>query len=195
MRRDDETLRLFVAVSLPEEVRDALGRFQEELRGRGLSGLRWVRPEGMHFTLKFLGDTPAAKVPAISEALTEAIRERRALRLALGSLGTFGGRRGPRVLWLDVTGDVERLQEVQRAVEGALVGLGFPPEERPFSPHLTQARVRQPPPPGMAERISQALESAAPPQAEFEVREVVLMRSTLQPGGAVYERLAAFPLT
>ena len=75
------------------------------------------------------------------------------------------------------------------------MGLGFPPEERPFSPHLTQARVRQPPPPSMAERISQALESAAPPQAEFEVREVVLMRSTLQPGGAVYERLAAFPLT
>ncbi len=188
-------LRLFVAVSLPEDVRDALARFQEELRGRGLSGPRWVRPEGIHFTLKFLGETPAAKVAAINEALAGAIRERRRLRLALGTTGTYGGRRGPRVLWLDITGDVERLREVQRAVEAALVDVGFPPEERAFSPHLTLARFRQPPQPGIAERVSQALESVTPPQAEFEVWEVVLMRSTLQPGGAVYERLGAFPLT
>lgn len=194
MRPDNEMLRLFVAVSLPKDVRDALGRLQEELRRRGLSGLRWVRPEGVHFTLKFLGETPAAKVPAISEALAGATRERRWLRLSLGAMGTFGGRR-PRVLWLDITGDVERLREVQQAVEGALVEVGFPPEERGFSPHLTLARVRQPPQPGIAERVSQALESVAPPRAEFEVREVVLMRSTLKPSGAVYERLAAFPLT
>jgi 2'-5' RNA ligase len=195
MRPDDEMLRLFVAVSLPTDVRDALARFQEELRGYGLSGLRWVRPEGIHFTLKFLGETPAAKVATINEALAGAAMERQELRLALGAMGTFGGRRGPRVLWLDITGDVERLREVQRAVEAALVDVGFPPEERAFSPHLTLARVRQPPQPGIAERVSQALESVAPPRAEFEVRQVALMRSTLQPSGAVYERLAAFPLT
>jgi len=98
------------------------------------------------------------------------------------------------VLWLDITGDVARLREVQQAVEGVLVEVGFPPEERDFSPHLTLARVPQPPRPGIAQRVSQALESVEPPRAEFEVREVVLMRSTLQAGGAVYERLAAFPV-
>jgi 2'-5' RNA ligase len=194
LRAEDQLLRLFVAVDLPGQVREALARLQGGLRGYDLSGLRWVRPQGIHLTLKFLGETPAGRVAAITNALAGAIRGRRRFRLALGALGTFGGQRRPRVLWLDITGDIERLRELQAAVEEALVEVGFPPEERDFSPHLTLARVPQPGRPGTAERIAQALESVAPPRAEFDVREVVLMRSTLQPGGAVYERLAAFPL-
>jgi len=187
-------LRLFVAVDLPGQVREALARLQGGLRSHDLSNLRWVRPQGIHLTLKFLGETPAGRVAAITEALAGAIRGRRRSRLALGALGTFGGRRRPRVLWLDITGDIEHMRELQAAVEEALVEVGFPPEERDFSPHLTLARVPQPGRPGTAERIAQALESVVPPRSEFDVREVVLMRSTLQPGGAVYERLAAFPL-
>jgi len=194
LRPEDQLLRLFVAVDLPGQVREALARLQGGLRSHDLSDLRWVRPQGVHLTLKFLGETPAGRVAAITEALAGAIRGRRRSRLALGALGTFGGRRRPRVLWLDITGDIERLQELQAAVEEALVEVGFPPEERDFSPHLTLARVPQPGRPGTAERIAQALESVVPPRSEFDVREVVLMRSTLQPGGAVYERLAAFPL-
>lgn len=193
-RPRDQVLRLFVAVDLPDNVREALRGLQEQLRGCDLSGLRWVRPEGVHITLKFLGETPAERVSAISEALAAATRGRRWFQLALGKLGTFGGRRGPRVLWVDITGDDERLRELQEAVERTLVEIGFPPEERAFSPHLTLARVRQPPRPGIGERVSRALGSAEPPSCEFPVREVVLMRSTLQPGGAVYEHLAAFPL-
>ncbi|GAG17445.1 unnamed protein product, partial [marine sediment metagenome] len=191
---EDQLLRLFVAVDLPGQVREALARLQGGLRSHDLSDLRWVRPQGIHLTLKFLGETPAGRVAAITEALAGAIRGRRRSRLALGALGTFGGRRRPRVLWLDITGDIEHMRELQAAVEVALVEVGFPPEERGFSPHLTLARVPQPGRPDTAERIAQALESVAPPRSEFDVREVVLMRSTLQPGGAVYERLAAFPL-
>ncbi len=194
MRPEERSLRLFVAVDLPEEVRGGLGRLQEELRRHDLSDLRWVRPQGVHLTLKFLGETPADRVAAITEALAGAISGRRWFRLALGAPGTFGNRRGPRVLWLDVIGDIERLQELQAAVERALVEIGFPQEERGFSPHLTLARVRQPARADTAERVAHALRAVTPPQAEFDVREVVLMRSTLQPGGAVYERLAAFPL-
>ncbi len=194
MRPEDQLLRLFVAVDLPGQVREALARLQGGLRSHDLSDLRWVRPQGIHLTLKFLGETPAGRVAAITKALAGAIRGRRRSRLALGALGTFGGRRRPRVLWLDITGDIEHVQELQAAVEEALVEVGFPPEERDFSPHLTLARVPQPGRPGTAERIAQALESVVPPRSEFDVREVVLMRSTLQPGGAVYERLAAFPL-
>ena len=194
MRPEDQLLRLFVAVDLPGQVREALARLQGGLRSHDLSDLRWVRPQGIHLTLKFLGETPAGRVAAITEALAGAIRGRRRSRLALGALGTFGGRRRPRVLWLDITGDIEHMRELQAAVEEALVEVGFPPEERDFSPHLTLARVPQPGRPGTAERIAQALESVVPPRSEFDVREVVLMRSTLQPGGAVYERLAAFPL-
>jgi len=194
LRPEDQSLRLFVAVDLPGQVREELGRAQGELRRHDLSDLRWVRPQGIHLTLKFLGETPAGRVAAITKALAGAIGGRRRFHLALGALGTFGGRRRPRVLWLDITGDIERVRELQAAVEEALVEVGFPPEERDFSPHLTLARVPQPGRPGTAERIAQALESVAPPRSEFDVREVVLMRSTLQPGGAVYERLAAFPL-
>ena len=194
MTADDQSLRLFIAVDLPEAVREALGRLQSDLRRRDLSGLRWVRPEGIHLTLKFLGETPAGRVTPIREALAAATGGRQALRLMLGSLGTFGNRRGPRVLWLDIEGDVSRLRELQAALEKALAGLGFPPEERKFSAHLTLARVSQPAPPGTAERISQALERVTPPRAEFAAREIVLMRSKLQPGGAVYDCLATFPL-
>jgi len=194
LRPEDQSLRLFVAVDLPEQVREALSRVQQELRRYDLSDLRWVRPQGIHLTLKFLGETPARRVAAITEALAGATEGRPGFRVALGAPGTFGSRRGPRVLWLDVIGDIQRLRELQTAVEEALVEVGFPSEERDFSPHLTLARVPQPVRPGTAERIAQGLQAVTPPEAEFDVREVVLMRSTLQPGGAVYERLAAFPL-
>jgi len=193
-RSEDQSLRLFVAVDLPGQVREALGRLQGELRRHDLSRLRWVRPQGVHLTLEFLGETPAGRVAAITKALAGATGGRRSFSLALGAPGAFGNRRGPRVLWLDVIGDVEPLRELQAAVEEALAEVGFPPEQRKFSPHLTLARVPQPAPPGTAERIAQALQAVTPPQVEFDVREVVLMRSILQPGGAVYERLAAFPL-
>ncbi len=176
-------------------MREALHRLQSDLRQHELSGLRWVRPEGVHLTLKFLGETPAERVPAIEGALATALLGTEPFRLALGAPGTFGGRRGPRVVWLDITGDVQRLRELQATVEGAMVGVGFAPEERQYSPHLTLARVPQPPRPGTAERVSRALEAVEPPRVEFEVREIVLIRSRLQPGGAVYERLAGFPLT
>jgi 2'-5' RNA ligase len=194
LKPEDQLPRLFVAVDLPEEVREALHRLQSDLRQRELSGLRWVRPEGVHLTLKFLGETPAERVPAIEGALATALLGTEPFRLALGAPGTFGGRRGPRVVWLDITGDVQRLRGLQAAVEGAMVGVGFAPEERQYSPHLTLARVPQPPRPGTAERVSRALEAVEPPRVEFEVREIVLIRSRLQPGGAVYERLAGFPL-
>lgn len=126
-------MRLFVAVDLPGQVREELGRLQGELRRLDLSHLRWVRPQGIHLTLKFLGETPAARVAAITKALADATRGRRWFRLALGAPGTFGSRRAPRVLWLDVIGDIERLRELQTAVEEALVEVGFPSEERGFS--------------------------------------------------------------
>jgi len=194
LQREDERLRLFVAIDLPEAVRDSLRRLQAELRRHDLPGLRWTRPEGVHLTLKFLGETPASAVPAIEGALARAVTGAAPLRLALGAPGTFGNRRGPRVLWVDVEGDLLPLQRLQSAVERELAAAGFPPEQRAFSPHLTLARVSQPPPPGLAERLSRALEAAATQRGEFPATEVVLMRSQLQPGGAVYSRVAVFPL-
>ena len=174
-------------------MRRALGAAQDALRDRDLGSLRWVRPEGVHLTLKFLGETPADRLDAVRTAVAAAARRRAPFRLSLGPAGTFGGRR-PRVLWLAIEGDVEPLRELQSAVERELVAAGFPPEERDYSPHLTLARVPQPPPPATARRLAEALAGLDPPSAEFDVEEVLLMRSHLQPAGAVYETLAAFPL-
>jgi len=194
LEREDERLRLFVAIDLPEDVRESLGRLQTDLRRHDLSGLRWTRPEGIHLTLKFLGETPATSLDAIEGALARAVRGVLPFRLALGAPGTFGGRRGPRVLWVDVEGELPPLQRLQAAAERELVAVGFAPDAREFSPHLTLARVQQPPRPGLAERISRALETVAAARGEFEATELLLMRSSLQPGGAVYSRVAAFPL-
>src|SRR5574341_1768844 len=114
-----EQLRLFVAIELPGEVRDALSRLQHELQRRGLTQLRWVRPEGIHLTLKFLGETPAEKVQAIKGALSGAVEGVAPHALALGALGTFGGR-SPRVLWIDLTSDLAPLLALQKNVDDAL---------------------------------------------------------------------------
>jgi 2'-5' RNA ligase len=187
-------LRLFVAIELPEGVRRALGEVQAELRALGLKGLRWTRPEGVHLTLKFLGETTAGRLPEVKGAVAAAVAGRRAFQLALGRPGTFGSRGRPRVVWVDLEGEVEAVRGLQAAVEAALVAAGFAAEERGFSPHLTLARVRQPPPRGLAERLSEGLAAVSAPRMEFDANEVSLMRSELGPEGAVYTRLAAFPL-
>jgi len=194
-RASGDVLRLFVAVELGEEALRALASLQEALRREGLDGLRWVRPEGVHLTLKFLGETPADRVPRIEAALGEAVSSVPAHVLRLDGLGTFGGRRSPRVLWVGLQGDLEELQRLQRNVEAALAKAGFPREDRAFSPHLTLARVRPEAAASLGEPIARAMQVAPAPEASIAVREVSLMRSTLGPGGAVYDRLAVFPLT
>ena len=181
-------LRLFVAVELDDEVLRALAELQDELRRNGLQRLRWVRSEGIHLTLKFLGDTPEEMAPRIGEAIGAAVTGQRSHRLSLGRIGTFGGKR-PRVLWVDLEGDIEALASLQEAVENALSELGFERERRAFNPHLTLARVRPETSSEMSEPIDSALKSVRAASAEIAVREVSLIRSTLGPGGAVYNRL------
>ena len=188
-----ESLRLFVAIELPGEVREALGRLQHELQRRGLEKLRWVRPEGIHLTLKFLGATPVEKVPAIEEALRDAVEGTGSHELALGKLGTFGGSR-PRVVWVDLTGDLNAIRDLQDRTEMALNPLGFEREARGWSPHVTLARVSPESVREVAGVIAPAMSAVRAPSGVIPVREVSLMRSTLRPSGAVYERVAAFPL-
>ncbi len=189
-----EQPRLFVAVELGGHVQGALDRLQHEIQRHGLHGLRWVRPEGIHLTLKFLGETPREKVAPITQALTASTAGVPAHELSLGKLGTFGSRGSPRVLWVDLDGDLEPLLRLAEQVERALVPLGFPPEGRRFSPHLTLARVRPESARDVAGPLAQAVGAVSAPKVAINVREVSLMMSKLGPGGAVYTQLEAFPL-
>lgn len=184
-------MRLFVAICLPESWHDALRRQQEQLRrrlGPAERELRWVRPEGSHLTLVFLGETPAAEVQRIEAALAAAA-EAAPFVLRLGGSGTFGGQR-PRVVHTTLAGDLDALRALQRRVAVALNHL----EERPFSPHITLARVPRPDRttgPAIAAALARPLDVAAPP---LTVERISLMRSELRPAGAVYTELFAAPL-
>lgn len=187
-------LRLFVAIELPREVRAALKDLEQELQQRpGLSALRWVRLEGIHITLKFLGERPADHRPPIDTAVQRAVEGIPPFDLRLGRLGTFGGS-APRVLWVDVEGDIETLKRLQSQVERELRPLGFPTEKRDYSPHLTLARIQPERSRSVAQPLQAAIAQTAAPAAVIPVREIVLMKSDLRPTGAVYTRLLAASL-
>ena len=189
-------LRLFVAIELPGGVRDAIGGTIGRLRAADAGdALRWVRPESVHLTLKFLGSVEQERLPAIKTALRLGVRDAAPFELRTGELGSFGGRRNLRVVWVDVLGDTNALTTLAARVEAALQPLGFPAEPRPFAAHLTLARVRDDAPSPERERIHALLprvESGVVPA--FRVTSCSLMRSTLQRGGAVYEALSTYDL-
>jgi 2'-5' RNA ligase len=187
-------LRLFVAIELPPEVREALARVQAGLKDGEMARLRWVKPESIHITLKFLGETPAVRQAPIEHALSEAVEGVAPFAVTLGKLGKFGGRQNPRVLWVDAAGDTEALSDLQKRVEEQLSPLGFPPDDREFSVHLTLARVPDDLQREVARAVDEAINGTEVPDLPIPVSEVVLMRSELRREGAIYTRLASFRL-
>lgn len=188
-------LRLFIAVELPEEWLAALARVQEALRAAGLDALRWTRPEGIHLTLKFLGEVPEERLAGVVQAMTRAAARARPFTLRLGQLGAFGGPQRPRVLWAGVEGELEALTRLWRALEAEVRPLGFPPERDTLAPHLTLARVPEPAQREVAGTLANVLPRVALPELPpLNVAAIALMRSLLGPGGARYQRLAVAPL-
>ena len=204
-----EQLRLFVAVTLPTEARGALAEVIGRLRAANLRGVRTVAPEGVHITLKFLGNVDAGRVSEISEALTGAAHGSARFTLALQGLGAFPDGRAPRVLWAGVTvdtavsGDAEAgvsgfpdaLGALARRVDDACAGLGFPRERRPFSPHLTIARLRDSATDADRRRAADALAAIGLDYSGgFEVSAMHLIKSTLTASGALYETVCSVDL-
>jgi len=194
MANPPEAWRLFVALELPDSVREAIAAVQQQLRERGLGRLRWVRPQGIHLTLKFLGNVATGRLLDLSRALQGATAGQGALSLSTAGAGIFDERR-PRVLWLGLAGDLDRLKSLQARVDEALLPLGFHLEGRPFAPHLTLARVPPAQASALKDAIRQALADTNVPEETFLSTEVSLMRSVLTREGALYNRLEAFPLT
>lgn len=189
-----EDIRAFVAVELPEEVQAGLARQVEALRRADLRGLRLVRPEAVHLTLKFLGQVPSSATAVISEAMSRVASGRQPFWLELAGAGTFPASRA-RVLWIGLAGDTQALALLHSDLEEALEGLGFAREPRSFSPHLTVARLREDVSVQDRRRAAQAHVAAWPGQGHrLQVHSLSLMQSHRRPEGAVYERLALAPL-
>jgi 2'-5' RNA ligase len=198
MPRDDAptSLRLFVAIELPDRTKRELTSAIDALKRAGIDeNVRWVRPEGIHVTLKFLDAVEPARVEAINTALRVGAQHAKPFELSPLALGSFGGRRNLRVVWVGVGGDTEALSALAADVERALVPLGFPTESRAFNPHLTLARVRDEAAPADRERIAAMLQRVnVPAFTSFHVKHLSLMQSTLGRGGATYRALSTFSL-
>jgi 2'-5' RNA ligase len=190
-------VRLFFALPAPAPIRLAAGAVVARLTGLGHVG--WTRPEHLHLTLRFLGETPADRIPELHERAGGIARELANmganLELTLAGLGAFPSLREPRVLWLGVVGaDLARLAGLAEALDAAAVQLGFPAEARPFRPHLTLGRVRsQRGGADLARALRTEAERESPP-VEWVAREFRLMESRPGPGGSEYHVLHAYPL-
>ncbi len=181
-------MRLFVAVDIPEDVREAVAALVGKLR-HACGSARWVRVEGLHITLKFIGWTSPEDAEKIKTALAS-VPFPVPIAMKFRGLGFFPNEHRPRVLWagIEAAPDLAALAE---AVESALLPLGVPREERAFAPHLTLARFDSPT--GLRE-LQSAIESAG--DLEFgscTAEEFYLYQSVLKRGGAAYTRVATFP--
>ncbi|MGI5863091.1 MAG: RNA 2',3'-cyclic phosphodiesterase [Myxococcales bacterium] len=188
-------VRLFIAVTLDEAALEACARETQRLEaalGKLAKGVRFPRPEGLHFTIKFLGWTAEELMPAIHEGLARAAAPLRPFSLRLEGLEAFPSVRRPRVVYLNVVEGAEEMTRLAERVEAELAPLGFPTEKRGFTPHVTLARVKDP---KTAARVGESV-AAAPPLrvATMQVAKVSLMRSELSPGGSKYTELAGFAL-
>jgi 2'-5' RNA ligase len=188
------TLRTFIAIELDEGLKDHLDRLQKDLRERlSPRSVRWVRPDGIHLTLKFLGETPLEKVDAVKDALAQAAAEVEPFTFRVGGLGCFPNSRRPRVVWVGLYEPLGRLARLRNAVEAKVAPLGFPTERRAFEPHLTLGRVQRYASRSEIREIGEAVETAAIGTIgtieEMTATVVSYIKSDLQPSGAVYTTL------
>jgi 2'-5' RNA ligase len=184
-------IRAFLAIDLPASLRAVVTRAQEELKKSGAE-VKWVPPGNVHLTLKFFGNLTEEQVEAVAQAASRVAGAQAPFSLTLTQAGAFPSPKNPRVVWLGVGGELEAVMAFQRRLEAAFAALGFPPEDRPFSPHLTLGRVKSPV--GRLE-LSRRLAALAPAEAPpFRVSEIILFRSNLTPKGATYVPLKIIPL-
>ncbi len=191
-----ETIRAFIAIPLPSALLTKLAALQQRLeRQIPPRSVRWVQAEGIHLTLKFLGDTPANKLPDIKQALAAVGRHAPACAFAAEGLGCFPNTQRPRVIWVGIREHTGRMVALQKAIEEVVTPLGFPPEGREFAPHLTLGRIGRRASRSDAALVGKAVSSMdIETLAEIAADRFYLIRSVLKPTGAEYTTLERFRL-
>ena len=191
-----ETIRSFIALELPDDVKETVALIIKRLRPAQHRYVKWVGPDGAHLTIKFLGNIYQSQIPQITGIMKTAAAKVPPLDLKLGGLGMFPNEQRPRVIWVALEGNTEPLATMQREIEQALAPMGFVPENRAFTPHLTLGRVRDNARPEERKEIAVVVkEKKIDYESTFTLREISLMKSTLTPTGAIYNRLDSAPFT
>jgi 2'-5' RNA ligase len=191
-----EKIRTFIAIELDESIKNALTKLQERLKGEAPRGsVRWVRAEGIHLTLKFLGDVPADQIEEITKALQKSCQGFAPFSFSCGGLGCFPNLKRPRVVWVGIQEETGTLAQLKKAIEENVAPLGYPTEKRKFSPHLTLGRAQRRVSSGDQRRLGEVVgASEIGTLSQMQVKFVNLMRSDLRPSGAVYTCLAEVEL-
>jgi len=184
------TLRTFIAIELDPLIRQELAKLQKELNKSGADA-KWVKPENIHLTLKFLGDTPINKIETINSILQEIANQFNSFEISLSQIGTFPKVDSPRVIWVDIIQGKEAVLKLAGEIEDKFLQVGFPKEGRAFQAHVTIARIRSP-----LNKINlvKQIKEIKPPQFTQAVDKLTFFKSTLTPQGPIYEILKEISL-
>jgi 2'-5' RNA ligase len=192
-------IRTFIAVELDPTLKQAIAGVQDTLKRelhRLTPGVRmqWVRTDSIHLTLKFLGDIEESQVGGILQALENAGRDQAPFSVDVKGFGVFPDLRGPRVLWMGLSGHTDRLTCLAGSIDAALTPFGFHVEHKPYTPHLTLARVKE-----QSRAIGKALADSGVMREStglgtLSIQAVALMKSEPTPSGSIYSRLGLITL-
>ncbi len=190
-----EQVRSFIAVELPDELKAGITQLQSRLKSGKPPGVKWVDPYSIHLTLKFLGSVAVDRIGEITTAMEAATQGISPFHLEVRELGVFPNLRRVQVAWVGMSGEVDKLAQLQQRIESKLARLGFTPESRPFTPHLTLARLRNGTSLDERQRFGQLIASTKFDTGyTIEVDAINLMRSQLTREGAVYSRISSVGL-
>ncbi|MBM4438664.1 MAG: RNA 2',3'-cyclic phosphodiesterase [Actinobacteria bacterium] len=187
-------MRAFVAVTIPATFREALAA-QAETVGRQTRDVRWIAPGNVHLTLAFLGEVPAQNADSIRSGMAAAARQQPAFSVGFGSGGTFPRGGEPRIGWVSLTGDLEALRALQAAITREMRQLGIRVDDRPFSPHVTLARIGRQATPSARIALARRFEQIQLDHlGVFTIASIALMESDLTRAGAVYREVLSVDL-
>ena len=189
-----EQVRSFIAIELPDELKLELTQLEARLKLGKQPWVKWVDPYSIHLTLKFLGSIATDRIGEITRAMEAAARGIPPFHLEVKGLGVFPNLRRAQVAWVGIGGEVDKLSQLQQRIESNLVPLGFAPESRAFTPHLTLARVRDQASLDERQKFGQLIVSTRFEAGTIEVDAVNLMRSQLTREGAIYSRISSVRL-
>ena len=190
-----EQVRSFIAIELPDELKTALYRLEAQLKSGKQPSVKWVNPNGIHLTLKFLGNVAVDRMTAITRAIENAVKEISPFRLEVKGLGAFPNLNRVQVVWVGVSGEIDRLSHLQQRLESNLARLGFAHESRPFKPHLTLARFRDQASSDERQSLGQLIADTGFESTHIiKVDAINLMKSQLTREGAIYSRISSVRL-
>ena len=183
-------MRAFIALELSEEIKEELSRLQEELKKTG-ADVKWVNPENIHLTIKFLGNAGESKIEQIKKILEDISSQTGPFEISLFKVGAFPSLDHPRVIWAGIDKGCAEAEKIAALAEGKLENMGFEKEKRPFSAHLTIGRVRS----GRNKAgLKEMISSLEVKPKSCAIKHITLFQSTLTPRGSIYTSLHAAKL-